>query len=143
MLSHNYRVYKKGRGGQMTEYKEMIEVLEGTEFTFDKGQTVGFMGIGIKNIVKALSKAITLAKAFDSVSDNLEMPEKRTYGNEAEWNVSVPIFNAALDLCKPLIVKRDMRIRELEKKVSDYNSKFLHQDRIIDELEKDIESGKR
>jgi len=42
-------------------------------------------------------------------------------------------------LMKPI----QARVGELEKKVSDYNTKFLHQDRIIDELEKELEDERR
>ncbi len=119
----------------MTEYKEIIDVFESEIFTLskyleDKEMEV-FHGQRFRKMIKALSKAITLAKAFDSVSNNLEMPEYKktkdcdsgcdsyhsmlTHGcggcDETSNNVG---FNDALSLCKPLIVKRDMEIAEVE-----------------------------
>ena len=59
------------------------------------------------------------AKTFDSV----DMPERMkpdyeldlTDCTDREYQAEIDKFNQALDLCKPLIVKLNLRIQELEK----------------------------
>ena len=123
-------------------YKEMIEVLEGIKIKFEN-QGLGFSGATIKDL-EAFSKAITIAKAFD----NVEMPERKEEGScQRRWkegsmnivcgeelpcskhsvdkeNTGYKGFNKALDLVKPLIVKKDIRIKGLEKLIAEYQTNY-------------------
>ena len=68
-----------------------------------------------------MAKAIEILKAVDSA----EMPEKRNIEGEFmpssdEAYIAEDYgFNQALDLCRPLIAKRDLEIAELKAKVEE------------------------
>ncbi len=99
-------------------YKDVIEVFEkNLEYHYNKYNDFTFS----PKELKSTKQAITLAKAFDSV----EMPERKEpeifYECEAFTQITMSKedigFNQMHDIAKPLIVKRDMRIKELEEAI--------------------------
>ena len=44
---------------------------------------------------------------------------------------------------RDIISKCLVEVAKMQEKISDYNTKFLHQDRIIDDLEKELEYEQR
>ena len=118
--------------------------------------------------IDALTKAITTLKALESAAD--ELPEKK----DADWHINGSEygrcdeyfcsdmsegFNQAIDLCHPILAKQILKVKGLEKSISDVltqrdmwktdyaelqaeNKKLKEQQLTEDEIEKVILDNK-
>ena len=105
---------------KMTEYKDVIEVFEkNLEYHYNKYNDFTFS----PKELKSTKQAITLAKAFDSgempsegdifdIFLNTDTKTDFTFTKDLE-----KLTTATVKFIKPLIVKRDMRIDELEEAI--------------------------
>ena len=111
-------------------YKEMIEVFDSEIFTLSKyledKEMELLYGKRFRKMIKALSKAITLAKAFDSVDGIPEKLRGLGLADESSFEFGKTIgFNQAHDIFKPLIVKLKLELEE-EKVMGNNMAEKIH-----------------
>ena len=94
-----------------------IEVLQ--EIIKDETRFRGYEGIGKKQI-NAITKAIATLKVLESAEG---LPEKKTYQNTNEWcdggAYLAKGFNDCRDLCQIPYAKQILKVKGLEKSISD------------------------